>query len=736
MKKIYLGFLISLLSTATHAQDLNFEWAKSIGGIFDDVGYSITADTYGNVYLTGSYMDTVDFDPSAGIFNLTSNGGSDVFIQKLDASGNFIWAKSMGGTSYDYSHSITTDASGNVYVTGRFLDTVDFDPSAGIFNLTSNGNWDVFIQKLDISGNLIWAKSMGGIYNDQGQSITTSASGNVYVTGYFNDTADFDPDTATFNLTSNGINDFFIQKLDTGGNLIWAKSMGGAYNDQGRSITTSASGNVYVTGYFNDTADFDPDTATFNLTSNGINDFFIQKLDTSGNLIWAKSVGGTGYDYGLSITTDASDNVYVTGGFQGIADFNPDTATFNLTSKGTYDIFIQKLDAGGNFIWAKSMGGTGIDYGASITTHASGNLHVTGYYTDTCDFDPNAATFNLTSNGYTDVFIQELDTSGNFIWAKSMGGIFDDYGHSITTDASGNVYVTGSFKDTVDFGLDTATFNFASNGYMDVFILKLSQCASSTGTDVITTCDSYTWIDGNTYTASNNMATFNFAGGAANGCDSLVTLNLTINNAAGTDVQTTCNTYDWIDGNTYTSSNDTATFNIVDGAANGCDSLVTLFLTLNTVDVTITTTDASITSNATGASYQWLDCNNSYAVITGDTTQSFTASVNGDYAVAVTENGCTDTSACITISAVGIVETPLFNSVSIFPNPNQGLLNVDLGDLKNVSIKVTSASGQLIYEEENINASIHQFELKETPGVYILEVSSQGEIQQYKLVKK
>ena len=473
MKKLLLS--LTLICTATAFSQPTFEWAKSMGGTGQDYGISITTDASGNVYTMGRFQNTVDFDPGAGTFNLTSNGDADIFIQKLDANGTFIWAKSMGGAGEDHGRSITTDAAGNVYTTGNFYGAVDFDPGAGTFNLTTNGGTDIFIQKLDESGTFIWAKSMGGTSGSFGWSITTDAAGNVYTTGNFYGAVDFDPGAGTFNVTSNGSDDIFIQKLDANGNFLWAKGMGGTGSDAGNSITTDALGNVCTTGDFESTVDFDPGAGTYNLTSNGLDDIFIQKLDASGTFIWAKSMGGTGIDIGKSITTDASGNVYTTGYFQNTVDFDPGAGTFNLTTNGGSDIFIQKLDANGTFIWAKSMGGAGEDYGYSITTDASGNVYTTGYFESLVDFDPGAGTFNLTINGGTDIFIQKLDESGTFIWAKSMGGAGYDFGQSITTDASGNVYTTGGFGGTVDFDPEAGTFNLYSNGSADIFIQKLSQ---------------------------------------------------------------------------------------------------------------------------------------------------------------------------------------------------------------------------------------------------------------------
>jgi len=330
MKKLYVALLFNLLSTIIYAQVVNFEWAKSMGGSSTDFGMSITCDESGNIYVTGYYKGIVDFDPGVSTFNLASNGGDDVFIQKLNSDGEFIWAKSMGGSSGDQGASITTDAFGNVYVTGVYQDIADFDPSGSIYNLTSNGFYDVFIVKLDTAGNFIWAKSMGGTWYEQGFSITTDGSGNVYATGYFQDTADFDPSPSVYNLISNGSWDVFIQKLDANGNFIWAKSVGGTSSDLGTSITSDGYGNVYLTGSYSDTVDFDPNVTIYNLSSSGILDVFIQKLDTAGNFIWAKSMGGASSEMGYSIATDSTGSVYVNGTYRDTADFDPSTMDWEM----------------------------------------------------------------------------------------------------------------------------------------------------------------------------------------------------------------------------------------------------------------------------------------------------------------------------------------------------------------------------------------------------------------------
>ncbi len=616
MRKLILFFIaINFLNYSLVAQKI--EWGKTfggdtLGGNFLNFGRSIDVDADGNVYTTGSFEGTGDFDPGPGIYNLTSNNEFDIFISKLNKNGDFLWAKSIGGISStvanpkaDTGYGIVTDMDGNVYVCGAFENTVDFDPGLSIYNQSSSGGTDIFILKLDTDGNFIWAKTIGGIAGDFATSIAID-NGYLYTTGYFSGTVDFDPGPGIYNLNTGGT---FILKMDDTGNFLWAKCLEGPIEP--KSITIDNNGNILTTGYFTRTVDFDPGLSVFNISSvlNGgfsSYDIFISKLDSNGNFLWAKSIGGTVEDNGNYITTDKFNNIYITGYFGNIADFDPGPGIFNLdASSFRYEIFILKLNSNGEFIWARNMGGKESDVGRSIGVDIYGNVYSTGWYREEGDFDPGPGIYNL--NGGTisylqaNLFISKLDINGDFVWAISsknsdMRGV-DSEGNSIHIDKYQNIYLTGDFSGTqyIEFGQETFNLDVHKGGGRDVFILKLSQCPTSYDTMLVQTCDSYNWIDGKTYTESTDTAEYILTN--AQGCDSIVLLDLTIYKKDSTSMQTTaCIEYIWKEDtlkNTGIYRYDT--LNIY-----GCDSTVTLDLTINK------SSDSSIVI-ASCDSYIWHD---------------------------------------------------------------------------------------------------------------------------------
>jgi hypothetical protein len=509
--------------------------ASVFGGTSIDVGRSITTDSSGNIYTVGTFRGTVDFNPGVGVANLTS-AGEDVFVTKFDSNGDYIWAKNFAASAGQAvsGRSIVIDSSGFLYITGYFSSTADFDPSAGTANLTSAGRDDVFVTKLDSDGNYVWAKRFGGTDTDNGVSIAVHSSGSVYVAGYFYGTADFDPGTGTENLTASGHADIYVVKLDTNGDLNWVKQIGSSAPDFAESITVDSSGSIYTTGYFYGAADFDPGAGTTNLTPNGASDAFILKLESNGSFVWAKSFGGASEESSASIKVDGSGNIHTTGRFSGTVDFDPGAGTANLTSGGTGsdDVYIAKFDSLGNYIWAKNVGGSSGDYGHSLAVDSTSNVYATGYFGGTADFDPSAGTANLTSSGNDDIFIVKLNSTGNYIWAKRVGGSAQDRGNSISVDSTGNTYVTGIFNGTVDFDPGTGNTNLSSAGNSDVYVLKLS----TSGDAEVSTAPAAPTL--NSVNAGDKSLTVMFTAGANNG-SAITDYEYSLNNGTYTSTGTT-----------------------------------------------------------------------------------------------------------------------------------------------------------------------------------------------------
>ena len=362
------------------------------------------------------------------------------------------WATQAGGTASDYARSITLDDAENSYITGYFSGTATFDSTS----LTSIGENDIFVAKLDTNGNWQWATQAGGLSYDYSYSINLDDAGNSYITGSFWETATFGSHT----LTSSYDRNIFVAKLDAGGNWQWAIQAGGSGSDKAYSLSSDESGNSYILGRFQDTATF----GSTSLTSSGPDDIFVAKLDTNGNWLWATQAGGTSGNFPHSISLDEAGNSYITGVFEIAANFGSTSLTSNYK-----DTFVAKLSANGNWQWATQVVGDGFDSGYSITLDEADNSYITGVFHDTATFGSTS----LTSIGWSDIYVAKLDSYGNWQWATQAGGDVgshtNEIGFSIKLDEAGNSYITGQFSETAAFGSTYLT----SSGQDEIFVAKL-----------------------------------------------------------------------------------------------------------------------------------------------------------------------------------------------------------------------------------------------------------------------
>ncbi|MDB5276379.1 MAG: hypothetical protein JWR61_1334 [Ferruginibacter sp.] len=591
--------LIIFLFNFTNAvsQKPIFQWAKAFVGNGNQSAYSngrsVAVDKQGNVYSAGLFGYTVDFDPGPGVFMLAAGNWANtaIYLSKLSPSGDFLWAIQIP-TYVEFGNiEIRVDKDDNVCIASELRLPTDFDPGTGVYMLSPTGGWDAFVAKYNPSGNLVWAKQFGGPGDTVPRSdvLSIDNDNNVIVCGNFNNTVDFDPGPAVYNITSTAHIQAFIVKLTSNGDFIWAKQFGTSpvvYSGSNiADVKSDSGGNIYLTGDFAGECDFDPGPASYLLKSHGLRDAYIAKLTPDGNYIWCKSVGNTTGDYYQysdthGIAVDSKQNVYVTGDFMGTFDFDPGAAT-HIISSSNYDWYLLKLNVAGEFGWVDAFAGSGSDGGADVAIGNDGMVNAVGFIGQTTDMDPGPGVYPVTTlNQYGGSALVKVDQDGGFIYAVPFDQPATDYGDCLTRrmalDDMQNIYITGYLSGTVDFDPGPNVYPLYSGNSEAPFVLKLSRCTNvTTSTLNISTCDNYML----------NNETFDSTGiyirriTNSIGCDSIITLHLTINKKYTQQIKTICQGESFFAGG----AKQTVSGIYLDTLASwtNCDSIVTTSLTVS-----------------------------------------------------------------------------------------------------------------------------------------------------------
>jgi hypothetical protein len=668
MKKILFA-VFTLLTISVEAQNPVFDWARTFGNAHYELGFALDVDSAGSIYSTGWFYDSLDCDPNISGAELYTNGETDCFIMKHDASGNLIWAKGFGGPKNEGIYSIELDDEGNIYVCGAYDSIADFDPDTGVFNLTSNGHVsEIFVAKYSNSGSFIWAKSFGGNFISYAPRMILDSNKNIYINGSFRDTLDTDPGSGTFDLVNPSIYmDIFISKLDSSGNFQWAKQFGGTSQDFAQSFLTDKNGYVYLVGNFNGNIDFDPGPGVSMLNAVMGQTFFL-KLSTAGVYQWVKQMKAI---TATKLAGDGNPNMYLAGFFSGTKDFDLSPGGVHLAHASQTDGFIASYDTSGAFRWMNQISGDSVQAAYSCDVDDMGNVYVTGAFDSIAYVDSAGAGIALHSND-RDIYIAQFDSLGHGLWGGSFGGPGPDIPYAIAVSGAANIYTTGYYSSAIDAdpGPGISTLNFAG-GY-DIFLHKMRTCSASSYSYASSACYSYIF-QGDTLFSS------------------------------GIYIDTMLN-------------------------AQGCDSIVTLNLTINNVDTAVVLNGTLLTASPGMISYQWINCSNMSA-IPGATLSLFAPAGNGNYAVIVENNGCIDTSACINVVVVSATEIRGDNSVWIAPNPFSKKTLVTLShEFDDVNIKVMDVSGRIIFTSDYKKTDRIELNPQLPEGIYFIELKSKEKL--------
>ncbi len=676
------------------------EWAVKAGDIGYEIGTGIALDPAGNPYITGTFTST---SLTLGSTTLTNAGGKDRFIAKLDiATGAFVAAYKIGDTGDETGKGIAVDALGNIFVSGTFNSPT---LTIGSTVLTTNASEDVFVAKYSASGTPLWAKSAGGNGGDYAFGIAIGLDGNISITGYFSS------DNITFGtttLTGTGVYDIFTAHFDTDGTPMWAKSAAGSGDDQGLALDIDVNGNTLITGlYTSTTLSFDGTT----IANAGNKDVFIAKYDDVGNLVWAKSMGGSADEEGRAIITNGNGGSYITGYFESSA-LNVGTSTLN--NAGMYDLFVARYDDSGSPNWSAKAGKTGNDYGYSLALDATETVYLTGTFnSSTIAFGSTTLTSQNNFDAYTATLMACYTTIGGHIKDNNLPPTLS------ATDTLQVILIKKTFADSTLWvnsdtfnivqGNDSAKFWFDSL-YANAYILVAKFIHPVANQNYIPTFsgDTHLWALADTVITSN--------------CDS-AEIDINILNPALTPGTNSLSGYlyftNFVVEKTQTNNDPIPLIDVVIEK----DSVAQQF-------VPYTSTPADSVAGFDNFLYYHFnglaDGNYKIKVTIPGIGQPSTYNVTvSDSTQMAGLNFCVDTALIGSIEACGLdsvevpqgIESITENRVYIYPNPNAGILNV-IGLPEGLTISLYDATGRKVWEGKVANEIIQLSGLEN--GIYYL----------------
>jgi hypothetical protein len=551
---------------AKRNEDGSGVWSFSLGSSGEDAVEGIAVDLSNNVYITGWFEGTMDMDPSSNNeFSLVSASASiDVFLAKYSPNGAFLWAIKFGGSQPDKGFGIDLDLNGNVFVTGTFRGVLDVSPLGSDDNITSMGSDDAFIAKFNNLGEFQWSRAIGSNLDEFATELKVGNGDNVFFSGYFQNTVDFNPGPGVSNASSAGISDGFLCALDNSGNFIWKKTIGGTGVDKISDIDLDPAGNIIVGGTFSSTTDLSGGSSSQIRTSAGQDDIFITKFSPTGLFLTSYFAGGTDADILSCVDIDAGGNVFFGGSISGACEFDFIGSGYLRVPNGL-DGFVGRLDGSDDLAWVQLVGANATDMVIDVCGTAAGRAVSTGSFQQTTDFDPSQESFALTAT----------DNKSDAFWFKLI--------------PCRENYLTASACS--DEGYQFGGLTIFQSGLYDQVFASPTRCDSLVSVQIFMLNSAYVEFD----TTICSGSSFFFGGAPRTlagtyeviypggfGCDSTVVANLFVAQEYNLNQSTNlCNNETLNFGQLVISSSGTYTQNLI--SSTGCDSVVNLTVALKPV---------------------------------------------------------------------------------------------------------------------------------------------------------
>ncbi len=391
----------------------DFQWVRTWDGSAIWSEPSVATDNFGNIFVAGWYSGSeVDLDPTRNVESYTAIQ-SNAFLYKFDASGNFHWLKTWGGEWWAEANDLDTDNAGNIYIAGCFGGRADMDPGPEVAEYEASGRVDSYLLMLNSSGEFRWVQTWGGeggegVEREAAYDVKFGPDGNLYVTGAYNGSVDFDPSSSWDGHESLGCTDAYFSKLDADGNQVWTKTWGGEGEDFGYSLGFDGVGNIYVGGFWGERVAFNPARLRERRQAANVRSVFLTKFDSDGNHQWARGWGTSMEEDDIGIAVSSDGSVGLAGKFFLNGDLRDEITEEEYTDLYLLRIIMCGFDADGNLTMTCPLERFGPSYGRDVALDSTGSYYITGAYDHSVDFDPEFGWQNVderTTAGNLDIFL-------------------------------------------------------------------------------------------------------------------------------------------------------------------------------------------------------------------------------------------------------------------------------------------------------------------------------------------